>query len=375
MDKNLVLAISLEHGTGGGCWWHRVAQISNYFNENPQFNTKVIETPVPIFDPNVLMRTKCVFIQRPFSHMPWIRNYKELQPKYENYSIVFDVDDQFTTFGNEPGLPPYHPNATQPRDFNAIDRIIAEQLQYFDRGIVTTESLKKILVKKFEFLNVEIIPNASSRSLYNMPRKDFFRERPLCSIPAAKQHNREPMPLSPQMPAGQIGLRGDFDGAWVDWIVDKVTNNEIDFAQSAGHSYFFDCIAEKIQESPWFDVPNYIGYTCRIRPDIIFAPLDDNFFNKCKSSLRATQAFALGAILIASCFNDGPYEHIHPLCRVPSNPTKEQLNTIFNNVKSNWKEIIEWQYDYINKHGEWLESIDHINKYLTAFAPAQTKII
>ena len=375
MDKNLVLAVSLEHGNGGGCWWHRVAQISNYLNENPQFNTKVIETPVPIYEPDILMRTKCVFIQRPFSSMPWIKHYKELQPKFGNYSIVFDVDDQFTSFENEPGLPPYHPNAVQPRDYNAIDKVIREQLQYFDRGIVTTDSLKRILTDKFEFMNVIIIPNASSRSLYNMSRKDFFRERPLCCIPAAKQHNREPLPLSKDMPVGLTGLRGDFTGAWVDWIVDKVNNDEIDFAQSAGHSYFFDCISDKIQESPWFDVPNYIGYTCRIRPDVIFAPLDDNFFNKCKSSLRATQAFALGAILIATTFRDGPYAHIHPLCRVPVNPTKAQLNEIFNNVKQHWREIIEWQYDYINKHGEWLESIEHVNSYLTAFAPVSNPLI
>lgn len=374
MNKNIILAISPEQGSGGGCWWHRIAQVGNYLNENPQYNTKVVQTPLPLFDSNLLIQTRCILIQRPFSPMPWIKNYKELQPKY-GYSIVFDVDDLWTTFNDEPALPAYHPSSDTPRDYGMIDKISAEQLRYFDRGIVTTESLKRVLIEKFNFLNVHIVPNASSRSLYNMNRKDFFREKPICSIPAAKQHNSEPIPLCPQFPGGKIGKRGDFNGKWVDWIKDKVKGDEIDFYQSAGIAYFFDEIKDKTQTSPWFDVPNYIGYTCRLRPDIIFAPLEENFFNKCKSSLRATQAFALGAILIATTFKDGPYEHIHPMCQVSPNPTKEELETVFNNVKKNWKEIVEWQYNFINTQGEWLESEDHVNKWLTACSTPNTKLI
>ena len=374
MEKDIVLAISPEQGGGGGCWYHRVEQIGTFLNENPQYRTKFVMTPVPIFDPNLMGSVKCVFIQRPFSPMPWIKNYRELQPKY-GYSLVFDVVDLWTEFEGNPQLPEYHPMNDKPRDVQAIDRVSREQLQYFDRGIVTTEALKRVLVEKFDFLNVVIVPNAANRSLYSMNRKDFFREVPVCSIPAAKQHNLEPIPMSPQKPLGQVGMRGDFNGEWVDWIKDKVNAKEIDFYQSAGQAYFFDEIKDKMQTSPWMDVPNYVGYTCRLRPDIIFAPLEENFFNKCKSSLRMSQAYALGAILIATSFKDGPYEHIHPMCRVGTNPTKEELEKVFNNVKEHWKEIVDWQYDFINKNGQWVESPDHVNKYLYAFAPQAGGII
>ena len=372
--KNLILAISPEIGSGGGCPWHRVMQIANYLNENPKYNTKVIQTPVPIFDGDMLSQVRCIFVQRPLAPMPWIRRYRELQPKF-GYSMTFDIDDLWTTFGNEPALPTYHPNAWQQRDFAALDKLAAEQFQYFDRAIVTTESLKKVLVEKFNFLNVYIIPNTSNRSLYNMDRKDFFRDRPRCLIAGAKQHMRTPVNFCPQFPAGITGMRGDFSGDWVPWIKGHVKDDSIEFIEMADRSYFFDDIADKVQTTPWLDVPNYVGYTCRLRPDIVFAPLAENFFNKCKSSLRAVQSFALGAVLMGTYFKDGPYEHIHPLSRVPVNPTKEQLEKVFKDVREHWKEIVDWQYDYLNKYGEWLESDEHVNKFLLACSEPNPTLI
>ena len=374
MNKDIILAISPEIGSGGGCAWHRIMQMANYLNENPRYNTKVVSTPVPIFDAGLLERTRCVLVQRPFSPMPWIKNYKEIQPRW-GYSLTFDVDDLWTNYDKEDALPPYHPNAWQKRDYKAIDAMSREQLQYFDRGIVTTESLKKVLTDKFEFLDVHIVPNASNRSLYNMDRKDFFRDKPRCLIAGAKQHCRAPLNISPQFPVGMTGLKGDFTGDWVPWIKDHVKDDSIDFIEMADRSYFFDDIADKVQTTPWLDVPNYVGYTCRLRPDIVFAPLDENFFNKCKSSLRATQSFALGAVLMGTAFKDGPYEHIHPLSRVPVNPTKEQLEKVFKDVREHWKEIVDWQYDYINKHGEWLESTEHVNKFLLACSEPNQNLI
>jgi hypothetical protein len=119
----------------------------------------------------------------------------------------------------------------------------------------------------------------------------------------------------------------------------------------------------------------YIGEYNRIRPDIVIAPLKNNIFNRCKSRLKFTEACAAGAILIGTDFEDSPYSCIHPLCKVSDNPTIEQLDKIYENVRKNWKEILDYQYEWINKNGEWLESEDHINKWLNVCSTPNTRMI
>ena len=79
--------------------------------------------------------------------------------------------------------------------------------------------------------------------------------------------------------------------------------------------------------------------------------------------------------MIGTIFDYSPYEVLHPYCKVPVNPTVEQLETVFKNVKEHWKEILEYQYDWINNNGEFMESNDHINKYLIALTPPNQKFI
>jgi hypothetical protein len=87
MNKDIILAISPEQGQSGGCWYHRIATIADCLNANKEYGTKVITTPTAIFDSQLLERVRCVFVQRPVWPAPWLKNYKELQPKY-GYSIV-----------------------------------------------------------------------------------------------------------------------------------------------------------------------------------------------------------------------------------------------------------------------------------------------
>lgn len=373
MNKDIILIITPELGGGGGCVFYRVNLIANYINSNPSFNTKVIVSCVPLYDPELLMRTKAVLIQRPMSYMPWIKHYRELAPKY-SYKLTGEVDDLWTTWKGM-ALPDYHPNAFQKRDYDTIDKVVAENLSYLDSMIVTTDELKRVLNVKYNFWNVHVIPNAAPRGLFNSARKDFFRDKPVCIIPSGKQHYSEPLPFSPQFPVGKLGMRGDYTGNWVEWISDKVKKDEIDLTEMAGTAYFFDGIREKISTTNWMDGYNYIGFLNRTKPDIVFAPLANNPFTWCKSYLKFVECCALGAILMGSYFEKSPYELIHPYCRVPDNPTQEQLETVFKNIKEHAKEIIDWQYDFINKNGLWIESNDHVNKYLEALSPAPNKLI
>ena len=92
MNKDLLLIISGEMAGGGGCYNLRIQQFANYINQTNQFGIKAITSHVPIFDQNILARCKGILVQRPFQPMPWLKNYRELQPKF-GYKISFDVDD------------------------------------------------------------------------------------------------------------------------------------------------------------------------------------------------------------------------------------------------------------------------------------------
>lgn len=371
MTKDLIICISPEW-CGGGCGVLRVQHNVNYINQNPQkFGVKVIMTPVPIFDQNLLLQARCIFVQRPFSPMPWLKNYKELQPKF-GYSIVGEVDDNFTSYKGE-NIPDYNMSSLQPRNWEIIDKIAAENLQYIDRMITATDYLSKILHEKFNYWNTVTIPNICSRSLWSRERKTFFREKPLVLSAGAMQHYRSPQPFSPQFPAGVTGLRGDYTGQWPEWIIKNIKNMDLHFF--ADIPYFLDPVRDFITLHQWQSTDLYIGEYNRIRPDIVIAPLKNNIFNRCKSRLKFTEACAAGAILIGTDFEDSPYSCIHPLCKVPDNPTIEQLDKIYENIRKNWKEILEYQYEWINKTGEWLESEDHVNKWLTTLTPPNQKFI
>lgn len=373
MNKDIILAISPEQGSGGGCWAVRIAAISNYLNANPAFGTKVINTPVPIFDGELLNRTRCVLVQRPMSPMPWLKRYAELAPKF-SIKIVGEVDDLWTEWHGI-SLPPYHPNAVQKRDYTQIDNLVKEQLKYVDAMIVSTDELRQVLNVKYDYFNVEVIDNAIPRSFFNNSRKDFFREKPICIIPSGRQHLREPQPICPQLPTGVTGMPGDYTGKWVNWIKDSLKADKLELIEMAGPAYFWQDMLDKIQQTPWYDYGNYAGYLNRTRPDIILAPLDDNPFVWCKSWLKFAEACALGAVLMGSYFDKTPYRMLHPLCRVPHNPTKEQLDKVFTDIKVNWKEIIEYQYDFINKHGDFIESTSHMNKFLSICNSPNSQLI
>jgi hypothetical protein len=189
MTKNIVLIISGEMASSGGCYNLRIQQIANYINQTNQFQTKVITSPIPIFDGNLLAQCKGILVQRPFVPMPWLKNYKELQPKY-GYKMSFEVDDCWW-----PVIPNYNMAYYNKRDWALLERAAYENLQYFDCGIVTTQFLADYLHKHYNFWNTVIVPNAADRSIYQSGRKDFFREKPLVLCAGASGHSLEPIPI------------------------------------------------------------------------------------------------------------------------------------------------------------------------------------
>ena len=49
MNKDLILIISGEMASSGGCYNLRIQQFANYINQTNQYQTKVITSHIPIF--------------------------------------------------------------------------------------------------------------------------------------------------------------------------------------------------------------------------------------------------------------------------------------------------------------------------------------
>jgi predicted N-acyltransferase len=65
--------------------------------------------------------------------------------------------------------------------------------------------------------------------------------------------------------------------------------------------------------------------------------------------------------------SDSPYEEIFPDCKIKNSATVEELDEKFWNMckKENYNELIEWQYENLNKSGLILESTDSMNRLLS----------
>jgi hypothetical protein len=367
MNKDIILVISFEMASSGGCYNLRIQQFVNYINQTNQFGVKCIVSPLPIFDPNVLSRCRGILVQRPFQPMPWLKNYRELQPKYK-YKMGFEVDDAFWDI-----LPDYNASSLQPRNFKAIDQIASENLKYFDVGIVTTKFLAEYLHRHHNFWNTVIVPNACDRAIYQSNRKDFFRDKPIVASAGASQHVLEPAPISQQYPAGIVGKRGDYVGQWPEFLRKNIDRMDLHYFVNA--PYFLSDVSDKITVHTWKSTSMYSAELNMLKPDIIIAPLQNNDFNRAKSSLKFAEAAACGAILMGSVFPDSPYEMIHSMCKVPDNPTVEQLEMVFNNIRDHWKEILDYQYEFLNNNGWWLESSHHIATWINAITVPNEELI
>lgn len=366
--KDTILIISGEMAGGGGCYNLRIQQFANYINQTNMFATKVVVSPIPIFDGNFLSTVKGILVQRPFGGvLPWLKEYKNLQPKFL-YKMSFEVDDAFWNI-----IPDYNGSSLNKRDWGALEMAANENLKYFDCGIVTTNFLADYLHKHHNFWNTVIVPNCCDKAIYQNKRKTFFREKPLVVSAGASQHILEPIPMNPQCPTGVPGKRGDYCGKWVEFLRNNIDNMDLHYFVNV--PYFLQDLAEKITVHTWKSTTLYSAELNQLSPDIVIAPLKNNDFNRAKSSLKFAEAAACGAILMGSDFPGGPYEMIHPLCKVPDEPTVEQLETVFKNICNNAEEIIEYQYNFINNNGWWLQSSHHITEWLNAVSVPNEDLI
>ena len=369
--KRFVIIIALDDS---GCSHYRLRWNSLYFGGHGHLGFTPILLPCPLYDPSILAATKAVIIQRPISDpcVEWVKRYKALQPKF-NFKLIFEVDDQ--VFNIDGKCVPEYNTAHFSFDGNKVTENCRKVLPYFDEVVVSTDYLKRKMEEIFDVHNITVIRNVVPRFLWSYPRKKPITEdlkKPIVVYSGSPCHYRNPVPPrapSPQEPNGFGGigpLKGDMDNAWCDWIIKAVREDRINFICMGSLPWFWEPIKDKIKVINWVDCNSFPRQVMETNADFSFAPLVENAFNKCKSSLRFTESCAAGHVFMGTVFEDSPYNEVHPMSQFKTNVTVDEIDARFNELckKENYNKILEWQYNFINDNGFWLESDKHIDQWL-----------
>lgn len=372
--KNLALIFVLDNS---GCSHYRLRWNAMYYAGHEHLGFVPVLMPFPIFDGSYLAAAKALIFQRPITqgHIELIKRYKALQPKF-GYKMVFEVDDQVFKIDGE-CIPAYNTASLHftGEETTNVCRVV---LPLFDEVVVSTEYLKRKMEEIFDIHNVTVIRNVVPRFLWSYPRKAHKTDdikKPTVLYSGSPCHYRNPVPPrnpSPQEPNGFPGitpLKGDMDNAWCDWVIKNVKEGKINFTVMGALPWFWECIKDQITFIPWVDCNSFPRQVMETNADFSFAPLVNNAFNKCKSSLRFTESCAAGQVFMGTVFaadKDSPYEEIHPECKFLDNVTVEEIDERFWELckKDNYNRILDWQYKFINDGGYWLESDKHTNAWL-----------
>jgi hypothetical protein len=248
-----------------------------------------------------------------------------------------------------------------------IEDALHQIIPLFDVVMCSTDYLKKAVIQKYNFDNVVTVKNTVPRFLWSCDKKKPITEdikRPVVLYSGASGHYRNPKDNK------DPGDFGDWNCAFRDWVIKNVSEDKIDFKIMGDFPWFFQPIAPKIQFIPWTNSYNYPRRCWSTKADFQIAPLAENEFNMSKSALRFYESSIAGMGFFGSVFDtssDSPYEEIFPDCKIKNSATVEELDEKFWNMckKENYNELIEWQYENLNKSGLILESTDSMNRLLS----------
>ena len=330
-----------------GCSFIRLRWNALYLQSFQDTNVIPIVSNIPIMYSEILWRTKAIIWQRPVD-VTMVKNLKLVQPKF-GFKMVAEFDDDIWD-----KIPEYN---TCNVKVEHNKKCLTETLPFFDTVMVSTDYLKHNMEKTFFISNVITVENVVPKFLYNIHRSRLTADltKPHILWAGANQHFRNPVSYTVNNP-GMCGLKGDWSDEWIDFILENVKQDKIEFTVMGGKiPYFFEEIKEKITLIPWVDTNTFPRTYMSINPDFVIAPLAENEFNKCKSNIAYIQACAIGAVFIGSKFKDSPYENIITDLK---DFWKYTNKGIYNN-------IVEYQDKFMIQSGSYLESSKHLNKFLS----------
>lgn len=367
IHRNLVISFSSD---ASGCGHIRNIFLMTYLNAvfaKPNI-MRTVTLPFFHYQHEMLMQARTLFFPRTMSeqYLQAVRRYKDMQARYK-YKMVYDIDD-FVWNGEKEGekIPEYNFGSRNiPK--TVVDTVVSI-MDMMDLICVSTEFLKKYITETLGIKkDIMVLPNVVPRYFYGPNRRAPITEK--------LTKPRFVYTGSPTHYDNDNKLKGDFDNAWLEFILKNVTDGKIEFMvmgcqptrdRGIVPPWFFDPIKSKIKMVPWLNSYQYHLPIQEFRPDFSFAPLVPNYFNYSKSDIRYIETCAFGAVFMGtSPFENGmpsPYDNV--IVKIPEKCTVAEIeDRVFNDLchPAIFNKVITDQYDYINREGRWLESRKNID--------------
>lgn len=372
-----------------GCSHVRLRYYADYLNAiDSGIDFITMNYPTYTFDPAILSKCNAIVFEKANTRneIEVLRKYKALQERY-GYSMVYELDDLL--FRSELSDPPQHiPDyniaslGTENIPLEALerqDKVIGECMLLCDVVSSSTEYLSKVIRDKYKHPNVKTILNTVPRYLWNCPRKEHITEdikKPVVLYTGSPCHYMNPRPdvapneEYPRGAKGTSGKPGDWNTVFKEWIFKSVIEDRIELVIAGAMPYFFKPIENKIRFIEWANSMHYPRRIMDVHADFQIAPLVDNEFNRCKSAIKYYESAITGSVLIGSVFSSNdysPYSVLDWRCQVKDNATVDSMDAMLKNLcrKEVYNELLDKQYEMLDKGGHILESDQAIDDFMT----------
>lgn len=362
--KNIVLSFPSDFT---GCGHIRnifpMTYLSNLYGKSGQLITMV--APFYIRQTDVLARARSLFFQRQMTKQQFniVNNYKSLQHELK-YKMVWDMDDmiwgknELEGGTKECGVPSY--NFGEKNIGDEVREWSVKIMNLMDTCCFSTQYLAdyaKNVCKTTS--NCVVVPNAIPKFFWGGMKKADRTQR--------KEKLRVLITSSPTHYHNQKKLKGDFDNAWLDWLLTSVKNEKIELVCMGGLPFFFEEIKDKIKVINWVSSFEYHTVVKKQKADICIGPLVPNDFNHAKSDIKYIESCANSTPFIGTTFTNGkpsPYDDC--LLTVKDNCTVDDIEEIVEKLREPefFNKIKNDQFDMLDKKGRWVESPEYIQRWL-----------
>lgn len=284
---------------------------------------------IPITNKEILKRTKAVILQKPTmpGHAQTALMYSKLKQEC-GFKLITDIDDLMWDLS--PIIKSYAPAGVDDIEKHT-QTTLRQVLSVFDLVVCSTRYLASRIKTDLGVKNVEVMPNAVSRSLFGIHTNSAIEGKPRVMYAGNLGHIR----------ADNVG---DFEGPWIPWIRDCIEKELIDF-YIFGEPDFLQDLKGKYTSIPFTDTLQFPAIAASFKPHFYLAPLVSNNFNRAKSDLKLKEAAALDAVFLGSDFAGSPYRYAPKEQLVSVSTSVEELQTQFANLckPENFSKALAWQ--------------------------------